>query len=140
MSIDAAIAALTEKGIDIDVNAASVKAKSRDFFWYSPVLKDRLDHVVADFVATPKSEAEVVEVLRVCYAYDVPVTTRGTGTGNQWVNLLGDEPITQVSNGPLGAINLTTLPNGGYEVRLSVLDTAGQTTGQCLINVDVSNE
>ncbi|MDJ1007337.1 MAG: FAD-binding oxidoreductase [Paracoccaceae bacterium] len=82
MSTEAAIAALKDKGIEIDLNPASVKAKSRDFFWYSPVLKDRLDHVVADFVATPKSEAEVIEVLRVCYAEDVPVTTRGTGTGN----------------------------------------------------------
>jgi len=82
MSIEAAIAALEAKGIEIDQNPASVKAKSRDFFWYSPVLKDRLDHVVADFVATPKTEAEVIEVLKACYAEDVPVTTRGKGTGN----------------------------------------------------------
>ncbi|MEJ6392051.1 FAD-binding oxidoreductase [Gymnodinialimonas sp. 2305UL16-5] len=82
MNIQAAIDALTEKGIDIDLNPASVKSKSRDFFWYSPVLKDRIDHVVADFVATPTSEAQVIEVLATCYAHDVPVTTRGTGTGN----------------------------------------------------------
>jgi len=82
MSIDGAVAALQAKGIEIDLNPASVKAKSRDFFWYSPVLKERLDHVTADFVATPKSEAEVIEILRTCYAEDVPVTTRGTGTGN----------------------------------------------------------
>ncbi|MDX8347533.1 FAD-binding oxidoreductase [Cognatiyoonia sp. IB215446] len=82
MNIAAAIAALTEMGIETDTNPASVKAKSRDFFWYSPVLKDRLDHVVADFVATPKNEAEVISILKTCYAHDVPVTTRGTGTGN----------------------------------------------------------
>ena len=82
MTAAAAIEALIAKGIEVDLNPASVKSKSRDFFWYSPVLKDRLDHVVADFVATPKSEAEVVEILRICFAEDVPVTTRGTGTGN----------------------------------------------------------
>ncbi|MEM1353031.1 MAG: FAD-binding oxidoreductase, partial [Pseudomonadota bacterium] len=82
MNVKDAMDALIAKGIDIDVNPPSVKAKSRDFFWYSPVLKDRLDHVVADFAATPKSEAEVIEVLKVCYAHDVPVTTRGAGTGN----------------------------------------------------------
>ena len=82
MSIAAAIETLEAKGIEVDLNPASVKAKSRDFFWYSPVLKDRLDHVVADFVATPKSQDEVIEILKVCYAEDVPVTTRGTGTGN----------------------------------------------------------
>ena len=82
MSIKNAITALEAAGIEVDINPASVKAKSRDFFWYSPVLKDRLDHVVADFVATPKSEAEVIQILKTCYAEDVPVTTRGTGTGN----------------------------------------------------------
>ena len=79
-NIAAAKAALSH--MDIDSSDAAIRAKSRDFFWYSPVLKDRLDHVVADFVVAPKNEAEVIEVLRTCYAHDVPVTTRGAGTGN----------------------------------------------------------
>lgn len=78
--VAAAKAALAH--LDIETNEAAIRAKSRDFFWYSPVLKARLDHVVADFVVSPRSEAEVIEVLRVCYAHDVPVTTRGAGTGN----------------------------------------------------------
>lgn len=78
--IAAAKAALAH--LDLDENPVSVKAKSRDFFWYSPVLKARLDHLSADFVVAPKTEAEVMEVLRVCHAHGVPVTTRGTGTGN----------------------------------------------------------
>ncbi len=68
--------------LEIDDNPVSVKAKSRDFFWYSPVLKARLDHIAADFVVNPRSEAEVIEILAACYRHDVPVTTRGTGTGN----------------------------------------------------------
>ena len=68
--------------LEIDDKDTAIRAKSRDFFWYSPVLKERLDHVVADFVVNPRSEAEVIEVLKVCYAHDVPVTTRGAGTGN----------------------------------------------------------
>ncbi len=79
-NIAAAKAALAH--LELDSNPAAIKAKSRDFFWYSPVLKDRLDHVEADFVVSPRSEAEVIEVLRICYAHDVPVTTRGAGTGN----------------------------------------------------------
>lgn len=79
-NVAAAKAALAH--LDIEENEAAIKAKSRDFFWYSPVLKPRLDHVVADFVVSPRNEAEVIEVLRVCYAHDVPVTTRGAGTGN----------------------------------------------------------
>ncbi len=80
MNIDAAKAALAH--LDIEQSDAAIRAKSRDFFWYSPVLKSRLDHVEADFVVSPKSEAEVIEVLKVCFEHDVPVTTRGAGTGN----------------------------------------------------------
>jgi FAD/FMN-containing dehydrogenase len=68
--------------LDLDDNPVSVRAKSRDFFWYSPVLKARLDHVQADFAVAPRSEAEVAEVLAACFRFDVPVTTRGAGTGN----------------------------------------------------------
>jgi len=79
-NIAAAKAALAH--IEQDENPATIRSKSRDFFWYSPVLKDAIDHLEADFVVNPKSEAEVIEILRVCYAHDVPVTTRGAGTGN----------------------------------------------------------
>ena len=78
--IQGAIDALSH--LEIDTNPTSLKAKSRDFFWYSPVLKARMDHLTGDFAVAPRSEAEVIEVLRACYAHDVPVTTRGAGTGN----------------------------------------------------------
>ncbi|MDU8942978.1 FAD-binding oxidoreductase [Ovoidimarina sediminis] len=68
--------------LEIETSDSAIRANSRDFFWYSPVLKDRLDHVTADFVVRPKSEAEVIEILKTCYAHDCPVTTRGAGTGN----------------------------------------------------------
>jgi len=79
-NVAAAKAALAH--IEMDQNENAIRAKSRDFFWYSPVLKARLDHVRADFVVNPATEAEVIETLRVCYANDVPVTVRGAGTGN----------------------------------------------------------
>ncbi len=70
------------EGIRLEDNAIMVKQKSRDFFWYSPVLKKQLDHVSGDIVATPRDEAEVIRILKACYQHDVPVTTRGAGTGN----------------------------------------------------------
>jgi FAD/FMN-containing dehydrogenase len=82
MTPNAAAAREALKHLEIDDNPVSVRAKSRDFFWYSPVLKARLDHVTGDFVVAPRSESEVIEVLRACYRHDVPVTTRGAGTGN----------------------------------------------------------
>ncbi|MXQ09096.1 FAD-binding protein [Alphaproteobacteria bacterium GH1-50] len=82
MPADIAGAKAALSHLDIEEKEVAIKAASRDFFWYSPVLKDRLDHVVADFVVRPRNEAEVIEILKVCYAHDVPVTTRGAGTGN----------------------------------------------------------
>jgi FAD/FMN-containing dehydrogenase len=61
---------------------ALVRQKSRDFFWYSPVLNERLKHVRADLVVCPTTEAEVVRTLAYCHAHRIPVTPRGAGTGN----------------------------------------------------------
>lgn len=79
-NIAAAKAALAH--LDLEEKDIAIKAASRDFFWYSPVLKDRLDHVTADFVVRPRNEAEVIETLKTCFEHNVPVTTRGAGTGN----------------------------------------------------------
>jgi FAD/FMN-containing dehydrogenase len=79
-NMDACKAALA--GLELDENPATVKQKSRDFFWYSPVLKARMDHLTADFVVAPKSEVEVAQAMAAAHAHDVPVTTRGSGTGN----------------------------------------------------------
>ncbi len=68
--------------IKTEDNPAIVRQKSRDFFWYSPILKRQLDHVTGDLIASPKTEAEVIRVLETCYAEGVPVTPRGSGTGN----------------------------------------------------------
>ncbi|GHC48111.1 FAD-binding oxidoreductase [Neogemmobacter tilapiae] len=68
--------------LEIDDNPTSIRAKSRDFFWYSPVLKARMDHLTADLVISPRDEAEVIRILRAAFAHDAPVTVRGSGTGN----------------------------------------------------------
>jgi len=70
------------EGLKVEDNPAIVKQKSRDFFWYSPVLKRQLDDVSADLVVSPKSEAEVIRVGKACHRLGVPVTPRGSGTGN----------------------------------------------------------
>ena len=70
------------EGLKIDDNPAIVQQKSRDFYWYSPILKRQLDHVKGDAIVSPKSEEEVIRVLAACHRHGVPVTPRGTGTGN----------------------------------------------------------
>jgi FAD/FMN-containing dehydrogenase len=59
-----------------------VERLSQDFYWFSPVLKRQLKHLRADAVARPKTEDEVRAVVAACAAARVPITVRGSGTGN----------------------------------------------------------
>src|ERR1700761_4551072 len=59
-----------------------VERLSRDFYWYSPILKPQLDGKHADVVVQPLSTGEIQSVLRYCFENNVPVTVRGAGTGN----------------------------------------------------------
>jgi FAD/FMN-containing dehydrogenase len=59
-----------------------VQQLSRDFYWYSPILRPQLQNICADLVVSPRNEAEVIEILSLCHQSNVPVTVRGAGTGN----------------------------------------------------------
>lgn len=59
-----------------------VEQLSRDFYWYSPVLRKQLDGKRGELAVQPLDVAEIQEILRYCYANDLPVTIRGAGTGN----------------------------------------------------------
>ncbi len=69
--------------IAVEDNPALVRQKSRDFYWYSPILKAQLDNVTADLVVTPKTEEEVIRTLRVAPCLlTCRSPPRGAGTGN----------------------------------------------------------
>ena len=68
--------------IPAETDRALVRQKSRDFFWYSPVLKRQLDKLTAEAVVSPRSEDELARVLAACVRHRTPVTPRGAGTGN----------------------------------------------------------
>ncbi len=70
------------EGLKIEENPVLVKQKSRDFYWYSPVLKRQLENVTADLVVNPQSEEDVVRICAAAFVHGVPLTPRGAGTGN----------------------------------------------------------
>jgi FAD/FMN-containing dehydrogenase len=69
----------------------SLETLSKDFYWYSPVLRLQLDDKRADAAVRPGSLAELRAVVSACSRARVPVVPRGAGTGNygQCVPLYG---------------------------------------------------
>lgn len=68
--------------IPVEDHPRIVQQRSRDHYWYSPVLKAKLDHVTAEIVVSPRSNEEVKTVLAAAFRHGVAITPRGAGTGN----------------------------------------------------------
>jgi len=68
--------------IPVDDHPKIVQQRSRDHYWYSPILKAKLDHVTAEIVVSPRSNDEVKTILRAAFKHGIAITPRGAGTGN----------------------------------------------------------
>jgi FAD/FMN-containing dehydrogenase len=69
-------------GIAHTDDARTLQTKSRDYYWYSPILAEQLDDKRGELIVSASSEAEVIRVAAACAKFRVPVTVRGGGTGN----------------------------------------------------------
>src|SRR5436309_9101492 len=78
--MDAFLNAIGDVPVTTDVQR--VRLRSRDYFWYSPVLNKQLHGKSADVVATPRNEADVIRVAAACAKLRIPLTPRGAATGN----------------------------------------------------------
>ena len=70
------------QGIEATQDPAAVALKSRDYYWYSPILKAQLDGKVGDLVVRPRNQDEVIRIAAACAKYRLTLTVRGGGTGN----------------------------------------------------------
>jgi FAD/FMN-containing dehydrogenase len=69
-------------GLSIVTDPAIVRKRSRDFFWYSPILNEQLAGKSADVLITPRDEGEIIRIAAACARHHVPLTVRAGGTGN----------------------------------------------------------
>lgn len=79
-ALDAVLAELGD--VPVITEATVVRRRSRDFFWYSPILNAELNGKSADVIVVPRDEADVIRTAAACARHRVPLTPRGGGTGN----------------------------------------------------------
>jgi FAD/FMN-containing dehydrogenase len=107
-----------------------VRRRSRDFFWYSPILNEQLDGKSADLIVAPRDEADVVRVAAACARHRVPLTVRAGGTGNygQAVPLQGGVLLDVMA---LAAVEWTRpgMMRVGVGAKMNAIDTVLQPSG-----------
>jgi FAD/FMN-containing dehydrogenase len=107
-----------------------VRRRSRDFFWYSPILNEQLDGKSADLIVAPCDEADVVRVAAACARHRVPLTVRAGGTGNygQAVPLQGGVLLDVMA---LAAVEWTRpgMMRVGVGAKMNAIDTVLQPSG-----------
>ena len=108
-----------------------LRARSKDYYWYSPILAERLAGLTADLVVVPRDQDEVLRAAAVVARHRVPITLRGGGTGNygQCVPLAGGVvmDLTRLDR-------VIEIASGRVRVeagaRIARLDDAAHETGQ----------
>lgn len=71
-----------DQGLELLEEPGDLNRFSRDAFDYSPVLEQQLRSCRADLVVRPADVAAVERLAQACASHRVPLTVRGSGTGN----------------------------------------------------------
>ena len=85
MNADPALVArlpLELPALDWVTDPPRVARLSQDFAWFSPVLKRQLADKTAEIAVRPRTEDEIRAVVAACARDSIPITVRGSGTGN----------------------------------------------------------
>jgi len=67
---------------NVIADGEALETLSKDYYWYSPVLRRQLDDKRADAIARPGTVEETRAIIAACHRARVPVVPRGAGTGN----------------------------------------------------------
>lgn len=109
----------------------TVRRRSRDYYWFSPLVRQTLDGRYADIVAEPRDEADVVTVAGACARLGIPLVVRGSGTGTygQAVPLYGG--VILDLSGLRRIVSLTPdRVRCGAGLRIAALDDAARAIGR----------
>ena len=108
-----------------------VEQLSKDFYWYSPLLRKQLDGKSGDVVVQPINASEIQSVLRYGYANNLAVTVRGAGTGNygQAVPLQGGIVLDLMRMDRIETIQEDGVAVCQPGVRLGMLENEGRKVG-----------
>ncbi|KAB2730478.1 FAD-binding oxidoreductase [Brucella intermedia] len=121
-------------GIRIYDDPKQVELRSRDYFWYSPILTEDIGHYVGDLVVIPTDQDEVRRIAAAAAKLRIPITVRGGGTGNygQCVPLEGGIILDMTKIDRIVSIEPGRVRVEGG-ARISRLDDAVRETGQELL-------
>jgi FAD/FMN-containing dehydrogenase len=126
---------LTEiEGIRFSTEAGVIKARSLDYYWYSPLLRDQLADKRADVIVSPRNQDEVIRVAAAVARHGIALTIRGGGTGNygQCVPLQGGVVLDLTSLNSIIEIGEGWVRTEAG-ARIARLDDACAETGQQLL-------
>ncbi|WP_376870667.1 FAD-binding oxidoreductase [Albirhodobacter sp. R86504] len=120
-------------GIAVQDEARVLAVKSKDYYWYSQILAEKLDDKLGQLLVLPTTEQEVITVAAAAAKHRIPITVRGGGTGNygQCVPMEGGIILDMTKlNRVLDISEGRIICEAG--ARIEALETAAAQTGQML--------
>lgn len=69
-------------GVAYTQDEHTLSVKSKDYFWYSPLLQKTLGDKLGEVVVKPRDQSELIRVAAAACQHQVNLTVRGGGTGN----------------------------------------------------------
>jgi FAD/FMN-containing dehydrogenase len=107
-----------------------IEVMSQDHYWFSPVLKPQLEHKLADLIVQPTSVEDLGKVISYAFEQNIPITTRGSGTGNYGQGMPMQGGIVLSTHGLKDILEInTTFAVSQAGVRLGTLERKARDLG-----------